>query len=250
MKRLLCILSLLIFGSLSSSLTSGPAPPAGLAPLSSFEEVLDAHGGRAAIAEVKAFTAEAVKLVPTSSTEAFERKVVVSTDGSRALRHTSDPLGLRTHIESLDGGSLRASVIERGADGEPFVVAEPADETRQRAVKYMIESTGLVPFLQKLARPRAVVVAQSQASGGLERFSVQTEGGVMVVEADAAHLIRQIEIGGRAFHFADYRPVGALRLPFIERLTFGDRLVFEWFFSRIDLNPKFASDYFEPVALR
>lgn len=248
MKRLIqmtvitCVIALTCWAAFSRS-----APRAQSAPL--FEETLRAHGGREAIASITASRIDAVRLTSTLPPDFFERRLRIETADGKFRRRIVDPLGLRTQFELFDGqaGFFLVSGSRNGQEPPPALNA--MSEGRLRSVKFSVETRGLLPLLQQFAVPGAEVISQEVVSPRLNRFRIRTSAGLWNVYTDDSHLIRKVEMGDKALQFADYRSVGGLRLPFIERLSFNQRLVQEMVFTTIELNPVWPADHFTAEAL-
>jgi len=228
-----------------------PLAPAATSPMTfsasstSFEEVLAAHGGRKEIAAVPALTVAAARLSVTSLTDFFERQVVVSVAGTKFKRRAADPLGLRTEIEWLDErGGFRATVITRAATGAVVSATAPNDDARRRDVKLMVDTSSLLLILQRCVETSVHVVAAERAAQGLDKFTLATANGTLIIYADQSHLVRRVEMGDKVFQYAEYRTVDGLQLPFIQRLSVGSRLFYEWYISNIDLHPTFPLGFF------
>ena len=211
----------------------------------SFEEVLAAHGGRQAIAAVASLRVEAARLSIISLTDFFERQMVISRNGAQFKRRTADPLGLRTEIEWLDPrGGFHAAVITRAANGDAVSAPALEDDSRRHDVQLMADTCCLLLILQRSAESSVRVTAVERAAQGLDKFSLVTAAGPLIIFADQSHLVRRVEMGEKVFQYGDYRAVGRLRLPFIQRLSIGSRLFYEWFIGKIDLHPTFPPDFF------
>jgi hypothetical protein len=227
---------------------SGRAAPS--VTLLSSEEVLRAHGGREALASVVAFRAQVVRLTSTFPPAFIERWLLVSVDGGRFRRETVDPHGLRPQIEVFDGHAglhvVAGSPDEKGAAVSRVLLK---DNDQWRATRFAIATCGLLPMLRACADPGADVLFLERTPDLLDKFQVTTSAGDWFIYTDLSHLIRRVEMGSKVFQFADYRPVGELQLPFIQRLSIGDRLIYELYFSTIELNPTFPADYFNPATL-
>jgi hypothetical protein len=248
MKRLIramAITSFIAFGCWAAF--SRDAPRAISAPL--FQEVLGAHGGREAITWTTAFRVHGVRLTCTLPPGFFERRLLVEVADGKFRRQTTDPLGLRTQNELFDGqtGFYVVSGSRQQEGVTPQILR--MSEDRLRAVKFSVETYGLLPLLQRCADPAAEVIFQETTPARLSKFRVRTSAGEWNVYADESRLIRKIEIGDKTLQFADYRSASGLQLPFIERLSVGQQLVYEMVLSTIELNPTFPADYFKPEAL-
>jgi hypothetical protein len=250
MRRLIhaSIITSLVFLGLGVAFLSGSAAPS--TPSSSFDEVLQAHGGRAALASVVAFRAEALRLTPTIPPAFFERRLLISVDGPRFKRDTVDPRGLRHQIELIDGDVGFYAVSDR-SDGKRAEVSpvQPMDADQRRGARWAVSISGLLHILQTCADRAAEISFQERTPAGLDKFRVKTPAGDWLISADQAHLIRQVEMGDKILQFAGYRSVNGLQLPFIERVSFGNRLMYELFFSTLELNPGLPNDAFNPEAI-
>ncbi|MGH9837546.1 MAG: hypothetical protein ACREEM_02050 [Blastocatellia bacterium] len=249
MKRLIramVITSFIAFGCWAAF--SRNAPRAISAPL--FQEVLGAHGGREAITSITASRMHGVRLTSTLPPGFFERRLQVEVADGKFRRQTADPLGLRTQVELFDG-QAGFSLISGSHDQPEAVTAQVLRMSgdRLRAVKFSVETYGLLPLLQRCADPTAEVISQETTPARFSKFRVRTSAGEWNVYADESRLIRKMEIGDKTLRFADYRSAGGLQLPFIERLSVGQQLVYEMVISTIELNPAFPVDYFKPEAL-
>lgn len=214
---------------------------------SAFEKSLDAHGGRAAIARATSCRLEAVRLLTTFPTEFIERHMTLSVDGSKFRRNSIEPSGASDRAEMFDGGRLYAVLRSKDDDGGITSHSLPTGSDRLRALRFNVDTFGLLPFLRICAN--SVAIAEGRA-GALDKFRVRTDKGDWIVYIDQTGLIRRLEMGDKVFQFADYRSSGELRLPFIERLSIGDRLVYELIFSKIEINPDFPPDHFDPETLQ
>ncbi len=229
-------------GAHSQAQTQPAAQPDGQ---SAFEKSLDAHGGRAAIARATSYRIEAVRLMTTFPTEFIERRMTLSVDGEKFRRDSIDSSGASDRAEMFDG--IRLYAASESKDGDSIASHWlPSDDARLRALRFNVDTFGLLPLLRICAD--SVAIAEGRA-GSLDKFRVTTAKGDWIVYTDQAGLIRRLEIKDKAFQFADYRPSGELRLPFIERLWVSDRLVYELIFSKIEINPDFPPDHFDSEAL-
>jgi len=238
LMRVAAVLPLLYFGWWAAS-SRGVAPPA--SPLA-LEETLRAHGGREAIDAIAAFRAQAVRLTSTQPPAFFERGMTLDVAGAKFRRQIEAPLGQRPQVEWFDGQrGFQLNSLDR-AEKQPSVLA--MNERRLQAVKSNVALFGLLPILQRCAELGVGTIAQDGGSERFSKFRVKTSAGEWTIYTDRSHLIRQVEIGPWLLQFADYRSVGDLRLPFVQRLSSGQRLVYELVFSAIELNPAFPAGYF------
>jgi len=230
MKRFVCALiavALIISGMGIAS--SGRTARLKSSPL--FEEVLQAHGGRWAIGSIRGFRAEAVRLTSTRPPEYIERRLIVSASGSQFKRHMIDPLGLIDRFEIFDGQIGHYRIVERGAaEDQPRLM----DSDRLRAVKFSINTYGLVPILQTCSDPAVEAVFLGRASRSLDKFVIKTEAGERFIYADRSHRIVRVDIGDKILQFADYRSVNGLQLPYLQRVSLGGQLIYQLTFSTIE----------------
>lgn len=209
-----------------------------------FEEVLRAHGGRAAISSTHKYYAQAVRLTTTQSPSFFERRLDVWVDGAKFRRRISHPLGLRERDELFTGDRGYYSTPIQGVSKVALM-----DQDRLRAVRYSIETFGLLPLLRRCAEPGNQIVSEETYPGSLHRFVVRNSAGDWRVYVDRSYLIRSVEIGNQIIRFADYRSIRGLRLPYLQRLSVGERLVYELIFKTIDLNPGVPIGLFQTETL-
>ncbi len=211
---------------------------------SAFEKSFDAHGGRAAIARAASYRVEAVRLMTTFPTEFIERRLTLSVDGEKFRRDSLDSSGEIARAEMFDG--LRLDAVSR-PKGDDTNYSLRSDDGRLRALRSNVDTFGLLPFLRTCAG--SVAIAEGRA-GALDKFRITTDKGDWIVYTDHAGLIRRVEINDKVFQFADYRESGELLLPFIERMSIGEGLVYELIFSKIEINPDFPRDHFDSDTLR
>ncbi len=247
MKRLISAVVVASLFSIGWIWLSSSASSRSVQPL--FQAVLQAHGGQEALGSTVAFQAQAVRLTSTQPSAFFERQLRVSVNGTKFRRHIIHPLGLSEQEELFDGQAGFHTTSSRAEPGNGDSLMRPMDNGRLRAVKFSIETFGLLPLLRQCADSATEAIFAGRAPGSLNKFQVRTPTGEWRVYADSSHLIRKLEIEDKTFAFADYRTVNGLRLPYIERVSVGDRLIYELVFSAIDLNPSFSADHFKSETL-
>ena len=251
MKKLICALFL-------SGLTSlGLATPSSgklYQPAStiSIDQVRQAHNVHENPNALLAFTATAVKLTPypgeldSSLPSFFERRVSVSIGAGAFKRHSVDPLGLREHFDLFDGREIHHTAVEMGKQVEE--VSQTGD-SHSGDFALGIKTFGLVPVLNQLSDAATQVIYLGRTVRKEDKFEVKTPYGSWTLYSDQRHIIRKVEIGARSIEYADYRVVEGTRLPFIQRVYTGGRLIYELVFTGIDLNPSFPAGYFSREAL-
>lgn len=216
----------------------------------SFERVLDAHGGRNAIDAAEGATCRMTRVTCTAPDTFLERQIELTTSGVRFIRRTEDPLRTRTQVEIFDGrGAFAAGAKTREDEDHVIEEALPSDAGRLSGVQASNQSTGLLPILKALTGPEAEVSEQAAGSTKLRKFNVATSRGAFVIYADRGDLIRRVDRGSITMLFADVREVTPLKLPFVEKILSNGRVVFDVYFSRIELNPALPAGYFDPSRL-
>ena len=245
MKNLVC--AFVLSGLVSAgALEPSSGKPEIAARVLSIKEVLQAHNAEQNAALLSTWTAEAVKLTSYSggvdgdSSSFFERKVEVVVSGDSFKRRKSDPLALREQVELVDGRSAYRAIRENGRQTEN---AELSDSQRV-PVDFSIKTFGLVPILNQLSDPSVAVTYVGQTLQRQDKFNAATAVGNWTIYCDQQRSIRRVEFGDKIIEYADYRLVKGVRLPFIQRLHFRGRLVYELVFTRIELGPKLPPGYF------
>lgn len=230
------------------------APPTGRseAPARPFSigAVLKAHNIPIREPDALANTfAEAVKLtsnrpdVGPESPSFFEWTVSVYTQGTAFKRRKVDSQGLREQIDLFDGRLAYHFEFERG---NRLPEEEHVGASRFDAVELGVRTFGLLPVLRQLSDVSTRVVHMGRTTGGQNWFRVAAATGEFFVYSDRRHLIRRAEFGDMTIEYAGYREVGGARLPFIQRVTVGKRLIYELVFTQIDLNHQVPEDYLSP----
>lgn len=216
------------------------------AGFTAFHEILKAHGDPEAIASILGFNVCFARLTYTSPTEYFERHVCISVEGSKFKRLTADVVGRRSRYETLDDmGNFQSRLSSKGGTSEQLLTA---DIDRIHAVRASIGICSLLSFLQKFSQQTTEVQLVEGAPQELEKLRIRTPRGEYNIFADQEHLIRRIEFTDIVFEFADYRSTGSMKLPYVQRVSLNNRLVYELFFSEIAVNPVFSPEYFtKPV---
>jgi hypothetical protein len=215
----------------------------------SFEAVLTAHGGRQSLQKVTAYWIEATRLTYTTPPEFFERKVTIVVQGSKFNRLTTHPLGLKRHYELFDDqGQFHSRSILSDERGGGIKEEDVVYADTLRSVRFSVETFNLLPMLARLAEASSQARFIERTPAGLNKFIVTVRGFEWAVYTDITNLIRRIEFEGKVFEFANYSQVGDLQLPLFQRVLLGDRPVFDMMFSRVDVNPTLAQDYFTPAA--
>ena len=202
-----------------------------------FEEVLQAHGGRDKIAAIQSYRAEAARMTQTAPTVFFERRLIVSVDGDLMKRETIDPQRDAVQTETLTSqGELSVALGSRRELGPSASITRSTGDTgRARAVRFSVQTFGLLPILKECAGENAEISGPQTMANGRSCFVVKVPEHTLVIYVDENQLITRVDIGGSVAQFADYREVGGLRLPYVERISVAERTLFELFFSKIEI---------------
>jgi hypothetical protein len=222
------------------------------ASLLSIDEVLRAHSVPQNPAALSTFSAEAVRLtsrppgIDPPLASFFERHVSVVMAGEAYRRHTSDPSRLREQFDLFDGSAIHHAAVEQGRLVE---AADSMTDSESEGVEFGVKTLGLVPILRQLSDPTTEAVYLGSAAYGQDKFEVKTSGDRWTIFTNREHLICRLEAGNRTIEYADYRSVDGIRLPFIQRLSIGGRLLQEIVFTRIDLNPALPAGCFSRESL-
>jgi hypothetical protein len=222
----------------NSTAVGAPAP---------FVEVWKTHGGEEILASSK-FLAKAIRITPTSGAGYIEREVVFAVDQDRLRRDAQDPAGLRKTLDLFDlGAGYRGRVIEM-SDGVYTTTDAEGGQNRVDTLRFSSEIFGLLPLLREFAGS-TLTYSVGRTDKMLDEFHVVTPSGQWTVYSDPRHLISAVARGHLAIKYAGYRQVGGLRLPFIQRVYLGERLVYELYFTAIDPAPEFDRAYFDSSGL-
>jgi hypothetical protein len=210
------------------------------------EGVLRAHGGAEAVGRVQAFRAEAVRLTSAQLPSFIERRLTVIVEGEKFRRESQAPRGLRRRVEWVD--AQRGVQFLSGGSSEAQPILKEMDARRLQAVRSSVALFGLLPMLQRCVAPNSEVTLLGADGAGGERFRLGADGGEWVLSTDGSHLIRSVERGPWLLQFADYRSVGGLRLPFVQRVFRDRQLVYELIFSSVEVNPRLPAGAFTPAS--
>ncbi len=228
---------------------AGKANTAG--PVSSIDEVLQAHNVLQTPDALVSYVAEARKLMyyhvnPGSDLPGyFERKITVSTDGNTFKRDKVAPHQLREQIDIVGEQVACRSEFE---EGNLVNASNQLDESESRAVKFSVESFGLIPILKQIQDARLRAVYLGPVEGNQDKFEIKTASGIWVVLVDSWHVIQRVQMIRNqhtlVIDFADYREVDGIQLPFLQHVSLDGALLYDLFFTKIDLNPSFPPDSF------
>ena len=202
------------------------------------DDLLQAHGGREAIALIGSYRINMAKIVHTLPQQFFVERVRLFVEGNQIHREISFLGGDRALIETInEGGEFEAVILDRDETGSLRSVLLPADAQRQSVVRANVSSCSLLPFLKRLSEPDTHMLYLGREADGSDRFIVSTPSGDYMVYADQDRRLRRVQAGEVTFEFADFRRVGPLLLPFTERVQVGNQLVYQFVFSEYVINP-------------
>ncbi len=209
------------------------------------EDLLQAHGGRDAISAINSYRVEMTKIVNTVPPKFFAQKVRLSVEGNKIRRETTDPRGERTRVEMIDeNGRFHSVAMVRSEASAPRSTTMSEDAQRESVVRANVAASSLIPFLKSFSDSAASAYYLGREPGDMDKYVVAAAGRQFIVFLDRNRLISRVEIGRNRFEFADFRQVGSLRLPFLERISVGNREVFEFFFSEYNVNLTFEHHHF------
>jgi hypothetical protein len=255
MKLLSCIFIVALFAMTSPSrlahqqaVQSGEASTA--ASPAAIESLLQAHGELNAISAINSYSLLMTKIVETVPPRFFVQKVRLSLEGNKIRRETTDPRNERTRVELIDDSGRFHSVTTirdetKGTRSTPL----SEDAQRESVFRANVAVTSLIPFLKSFSDPAASAYHLGRDNGDMDKYLITAAGRQFIVLLDQNRLISRVQIGRNTFEFADFKQVGSLRLPFVERVFVGNRQIFEFFFSEFEINATFEDQHFSRVGL-
>jgi hypothetical protein len=170
-----------------------------------------------------------------TGSQRFERKIRLATDGP-VVRYDRTTFDI-TQSYLFDGNILVSKASEDGS-------RRPLDSVETESLRFQIRTSGLLPVLKRLSDPATKVVYLGATAKG-DRFEVKTQNGSWYFYSNSNHLIDQLEVGEINIMFEDYRTVNGLTLPYYQSVRKGNALLYDIKFDTFELNPVFASDFFE-----
>ena len=239
------LLSLGLLAKLREEPEERPATPI------STRDLLQAHHVPRNLDVLSVFVAEAERTTsyavgPHSELPgSFKRNVTVARYGQVFKYSRADMMGLTKQFDLFDGSATHHAVTAKGNLVEES--NQPGDSPSE-AVAFEIKTFGLLPILRQLADPKTESVYVGRTAQRWEELQVKTPTKTWTVYADSDHLIRRVEFRDNIIDYEDYRVVDGVWLPFAQRFFLGGRLYYELSFNKIDLKPKFPSDYFSHEA--
>lgn len=203
--------------------------------------VLEAHIG-SDNTHWRSFTQKATQRegesVSTTVQNQVETKLSLSTDGT-AVRYDRATLNLNLSF-LLKGNSLVRTISYSGKQLE----VKPLEGRDAARVTSQITTFGMLPLLKYVSDPATLVFYVGSTPNG-DQFEVKAPNGSWYFYSNSKHLIDRLQFGQYIVTYDDYRQVGGLNLPFNEKVSKGDSILYEIQFDEIDLNPVFASGIFE-----
>jgi len=251
------IITLALIGLLATTIITGCARKVEHpAPISSLAEILQAHNIPQSSEVLTAYVAETRKKIyyrVKSGSQLpgfFEYTETISTDGIAYKRDKVDLQSVRKQTDLIvEQEAYHMEIVK----GKPSGSGRRLGDTDYRAVKSAILRFGLIPFLRQLQDTTATTVYLEQVEGNQKKLVVKTASEDLTLYVDSQHLIRKIQVPRNhhnlTMEYDDYRTVDGVQLPFSQRIFADEKLVYELFFTQINLTPSFPVDYFSRDAL-
>jgi hypothetical protein len=205
-----------------------------------FQDVWQAHGAAEIFANLRSYELEFDRITWVSPTHFFERQARLSVEDGNFFRVLSDSMARKFESSVLNShGSFHEEMRRPGHDGTLLTQEQPVDEERVRAFRFSVQICSLLPILRMCAQPETEITFVQRTPAMLNEFKVRSPDAEIIVYADQSHLIRRVDIRRATLQFAGYRTSEgeSVRLPYLERVSIGDRLVYEFVFTRIDVKP-------------
>lgn len=180
----------------------------------------------------------------------FESTVTVAVNKDVCRRDKVYRRGSGKQIDVIDSRETHRAEIQHGKLAGPV---SRLNDSESQSVQSAISMFGLIPVLKQLEANGGGAVSMGVTEDGQKKFAVKTEAEEWILYVDGEHLIRRLQMVRNSHHvtidYSDYRSVADVQLPYIERVSVDGSLVYELFFTQIDLNPLFPADYFSRDAL-
>lgn len=210
-----------------------------------FEAVWQAHGGAGTFAKLRSYELEFDRITWVSPSDFFERQARLAVDGDRFVRVLRDAELTRIDSSIFDGSGRLEERIRRSDDDDDdddgsLSRERPADKDRAQALTFSTQICSLIPILRMCAQPETEITFVQRTPMLLDEFRVRSLDAEFTVYADQSHLIRRVDIRRATLHFAGYgtNEGDSAKMPRLERVSIGDRLVYEFVFTRMDLKPR------------
>lgn len=179
------------------------------------------------------------------------RNVTVWNSGNRLTRNVVHPTESREQREFFDGERVYRSEFQNGKlAGPPGQI----EEWEYKGINFSFKTFGLIPLLAQLQQDATVQAVHLAGAGeDHDTLVIRTALGTWTLYLNREHLISRAEITRNQrvlkIEYLDYRRVGGVQVPFVQRLSANGALVYELFFTRIDLSPSFPEGCFDREAL-
>lgn len=122
------------------------------------------------------------------------------------------------------------------------------NDSESQSAQSAIKMFGILQVLKQLEANGDKTVSTSVTEDGQERFAIKTETEEWILYVNSERLISRLQMVRNSHHvtidYADYRWIDDVRLPHIEKVYADGSLLYELFFTQIDLRPSFSADYF------
>ena len=251
----LILSGLLLMGIAASRSGTGFSGEADQAASSFISKLLEAHNFPQDSDALAATVTEARKAnhyppdLRSKMPEPFDQKMRVCFYGAEFRREKCFSRGPTQQIDLFDRrGAHRLEILE----GKSTASVRQLEDWEFQDVKFNVLTFGILPLIKELQSP-SVDADYLGSTGGHEKIAVKIESAVWTIYGDEQHLIRKVELVHRG-HFVvieydDYRLVGGVKLPFIQRLYSDGRPRYELAFTGFSFKAAFPPGHFTRAAL-
>lgn len=180
----------------------------------------------------------------------FESTVTVAVNKGVCRRNKVYQQGSRKQIDLFDSQEMyRAEIQDDRLAGPISRLNDSESQSAQSAIRMF----GIVQVLKQLEANSDKAVSMGITEGGQDKFAIKTEAEEWILYVNSERLISRLQMMRDSHHvtidYADYRWIDGVQLPHIEKVYVDGALLYELFFTQIDLSPSFPADYFSLDAL-
>ena len=168
--------------------------------------------------------------ISTDAQGRFERKLTLCDEGP-VVRYERVTLNTSQSYR-FDGKTVVRTTSQSGTQLE----VKTLDGVEAASIRFQIATASLLPILKLLSDPETKVVYLGPTSKG-DRFEVTTKSGHWSFYSNLNHLIERVEVGEINITYGDYRAVDGLTLPYYQKVTKGDTVLYDVRFDTFELNP-------------
>lgn len=153
-------------------------------------------------------------------------------------------------IDICDSRNTYRAEIQNGKLASPI---RQLEDSESQSAQSAIRMFGIVQVLKQLEANGDQAVSMGVTEDGQEKFAIKTEVEEWILYVNSEHLISRLQMVRNSHYvtidYADYRWIDGIQLPHIEKVYVDGALLYELFFTQIDLRPSFPADYFSRDAL-